>query len=64
MVLKKLSVGDRSPRVAEVRATLARLGRNDAFSAPLADDFRVEETLFDEELSELCLLYTSPSPRD
>lgn len=53
MVLKKLSVGDRSPRVAEVRATLARLGRNDAFSAPLADDFRVEETLFDEELSEL-----------
>ncbi|MFP7664007.1 MAG: N-acetylmuramoyl-L-alanine amidase [Corynebacterium pyruviciproducens] len=52
-MLKKLSVGDRSPRVAEVRATLARLGRNDAFEAPLGDNFRVEETLFDDQLSDL-----------
>lgn len=53
---KVLRVGDRSPRVAEVRTTLARLGVIEGYSREMSaktesQKFHEEETLFDEELS-------------
>lgn len=55
---ESLRVGDRSPRVAEVRAALARLGLRDAAegdSAPevsaVADSFDEKDTYFDAELA-------------
>ncbi|MEX3505307.1 N-acetylmuramoyl-L-alanine amidase [Corynebacterium sp. LK2510] len=49
-------VGDSSARVAEVRSTLARLGRLDGFQGDLSDwkgrQFSQEDTFFDEELAE------------
>ena len=51
-----LSVGDRSVRVAEARATLARLGKIDSFGGEIADwktqKFTEEDKLFDEALAE------------
>ncbi|GAB2516717.1 N-acetylmuramoyl-L-alanine amidase LytC precursor [Corynebacterium atrinae] len=52
---KILRVGDRSPRVAEARSTLARLGLLPGFEDALTDwksqKFDEEDKLFDEELS-------------
>ena len=49
-----LQVGDRSPRVAEVRATLARLGLLDGYSgdvsAQSSDQWTAEDEYFDNEL--------------
>lgn len=51
-----LRVGDRSPRVAEVRATLARLGLLPGFSGSVADRdsqrFEDKDTFFDAELAQ------------
>ncbi|WP_080792211.1 N-acetylmuramoyl-L-alanine amidase [Corynebacterium pacaense] len=52
-----LRVGDRSPRVAEVRTTLARLGVIEGYTRDVSaktesQKFHEEETLFDAELSE------------
>ncbi|APT93822.1 N-acetylmuramoyl-L-alanine amidase [Corynebacterium phocae] len=50
-----LTVGDHSARVAEARATLARLGLNPGFSGHLTDwkkqKFSAEDKYFDQELS-------------
>lgn len=47
-----LKVGDRSPRVAEVRATLARLGLYKGYHGDASRVFRPEDTFFDAPLSE------------
>lgn len=51
-----LRVGDKSPRVAEVRATLARLGllphHDAALSSGTSKQFAEKDTVFDEELAE------------
>ena len=50
-----LRVGDKSPRVAEVRGTLARLGLLESFSGDASDSnnqqWTEQEEYFDEELS-------------
>ena len=51
-----LRVGDRSPRVAEVRATLARLGLLPSFDGYVIDkeaqQFEEKDTFFDAALAE------------
>ncbi|MDO5670343.1 MAG: N-acetylmuramoyl-L-alanine amidase [Corynebacterium sp.] len=44
-------VGDRSPRVAEARSTLARLGLLPGYGGDLSDKYAEEDKLFDEALS-------------
>ena len=44
-------VGDRSPRVAEARSTLARLGLLSGFEADLSDKYAEEDKLFDADLA-------------
>ena len=65
-MIGRLGVGDSSPRVAEVRSTLARLGLLTGFEGDVGEwsrrKFSPEEMLFDEDLAntlKACLLYTS-----
>lgn len=44
-------VGDRSPRVAEARSTLARLGLLSGYEADLSDKYAEEDKLFDADLA-------------
>lgn len=50
---KSFGVGDRSPRVAEARSTLARLGMMPGYEAALSDKYNEEDKLFDGPLSEV-----------
>lgn len=48
---KTFRVGDRSPRVAEARSTLARLGLLPGYEPDLSDKYAEEDKFFDESLS-------------
>lgn len=48
---KTFRVGDRSPRVAEARSTLARLGLLPGYEPDLSDKYAEEDKLFDDSLS-------------
>lgn len=48
---KTFRVGDRSPRVAEARSTLARLGLLPGYEPDLTDKYAEEDKLFDDSLS-------------
>jgi len=50
-VTKTFRVGDRSPRVAEARSTLARLGLLPGYEPDLSDKYAEEDKLFDDSLS-------------
>jgi len=50
-VTKTFRVGDRSPRVAEARSTLARLGLLPGYEPDLSDKYAEEDKFFDESLS-------------
>lgn len=50
---KTFRVGDRSPRVAEARSTLARLGLLPGYEPDLSDKYAEEDKLFDDGLSEI-----------
>lgn len=50
---KSFRVGDRSPRVAEARSTLARLGLLPGYEADLSDKYAEEDKLFDAALAEV-----------
>jgi len=50
-VTNTFRVGDRSPRVAEARSTLARLGLLSGYEADLSDKYAEEDKLFDADLA-------------
>lgn len=50
---KSFHVGDRSPRVAEARSTLARLGHLPGYEGDLSDKYTEEDKLFDSALSDV-----------
>ncbi len=50
---KTFRIGDRSPRVAEARSTLARLGLLPGYEPDLSDKYAEEDKLFDARLSHI-----------
>ena len=50
---KTFHIGDRSPRVAEARSTLARLGLLPGYESDLSDKYAEEDKLFDDALADV-----------